>query len=51
MLTVALPLSFRYANGKEGTVGSGLTDEDRAKPPEVGATITVKYFEKSKDGV
>lgn len=31
-------------------VGSGLTDAQRQKPPKIGATIIVKYFELSKSG-
>lgn len=39
---------------KEGykfNCGSGLTDEERGNPPEIGTFITVKYFELSKDGI
>lgn len=45
--------SFDCIN-KEGhtfNCGSGLTDEERDKPPIIGTFITVKYFELSKDGI
>jgi DNA ligase-1 len=43
-------LVARFANGKEFRVGTGLKDRERANPPPVGSTITVKYQELTKDG-
>ncbi|MBM6549943.1 DNA ligase [Marinomonas ostreistagni] len=36
-------LEVRLADGKEFRIGSGLTDEQRAAPPAVGAFVTYKY--------
>ncbi|GAA5921258.1 hypothetical protein JCM1841_001658 [Sporobolomyces salmonicolor] len=33
------------------SVGSGLTDERRADPPKVGAIITYRFFELTKQGI
>jgi len=37
------------ANGLQFRCGSGLTDAQRARPPEIGQLITVKYFELTKN--
>ena len=44
-LEVELPDGMRFA------VGTGLSDKERESPPPVGATITFRYQELSRDGV
>ena len=44
-------LVVKLADGTTFSVGSGLTDADRATPPAVGETVTVKYQELSDAGV
>lgn len=41
----------RLDSGVEFSVGSGFTDKQRENPPKIGAVVTVKYQELSKDGV
>lgn len=36
-------------NGKTFSVGSGFTDKQRENPPKIGATITYRYQELSRD--
>ncbi|XP_005100834.1 uncharacterized protein LOC101848532 [Aplysia californica] len=43
-------LRCRMACGKEFSVGSGLTDKDRNRPPKIGTIITYKFQELSKSG-
>jgi len=43
-------LWVKLSNGKECKVGTGLKDKDRENPPAVGAVVTVKYQELTKDG-
>jgi DNA ligase-1 len=38
-------------NGKSFKVGGGLTDAERANPPAVGTTVTIKYQQLTKGGV
>lgn len=38
-------------NGKSFKVGGGLTDAERANPPAVGASITIKYQQLTKGGI
>ena len=44
-------LRCRLRSGAVFSVGSGLDDAARAAPPPLGAVVTVKYFELTKDGV
>lgn len=44
-------LEVRLANGKEFSIGSGLSDKERESPPPIGTTITFRYQELSNDGV
>lgn len=44
-------LVCRARSGKTFKVGTGLSDAQRAKPPKVGAVITYKYSELTKDGI
>ncbi|BFZ13136.1 hypothetical protein BsWGS_16175 [Bradybaena similaris] len=43
-------LRCRMACGKEFSVGSGMTNKDRDKPPKIGTIITYKFQELSKSG-
>lgn len=50
--------SLRFFNGKvalnegvEFKVGTGLSDNDRLRPPTVGSTITFRFQELTRDGV
>ncbi|MGL6075887.1 MAG: DNA ligase [Fimbriiglobus sp.] len=38
-------------NGKKFNVGTGLSDAERAAPPEIGTTIIFRYQELSDDGI
>jgi len=38
-------------NGKSFKVGGGLKDKERANPPAVGTTITIKYQQLTKRGI
>lgn len=44
-------LLVKLDNGIQFKVGTGLSDEDRLKPPPVGATIIFRYQELSNTGV
>jgi DNA ligase-1 len=44
-------LVVKMPNGNEFNVGSGLKDSEREAPPAVGATITYRYTEHTKDGI
>jgi DNA ligase-1 len=44
-------LRAELANGKQFAVGSGLTDSLRARPPRIGAIITVKFQELTDAGI
>lgn len=44
-------LSCIAPNGAAFEVGTGFTDAERAAPPAVGANVTVRYQELTKDGV
>ncbi len=44
-------LLVRLPNGKEFSVGTGLSDAERGNPPAVGATITFRYQELSDAGI
>ena len=43
-------LSVEGRDGTKFKVGSGLSDEQRRNPPEIGTIITYRYQEKTKDG-
>ncbi|WP_083698022.1 DNA ligase [Shewanella sp. UCD-KL21] len=38
-------------DGREFKIGSGFSDEQRRKPPKIGATITYQYLGLTKNGV
>jgi DNA ligase-1 len=38
-------------NGKRFNVGTGLSNEERAKPPPIGSIITFRYQELTNDGI
>lgn len=44
-------LLVRNKDGVEFKIGTGFTDQERAKPPKVGTVVTYRYFELSKDNV
>ncbi|TFK56837.1 DNA ligase/mRNA capping enzyme [Heliocybe sulcata] len=44
-------LKCKMASGKTFAVGSGLSDAQRRRPPKVGALITYRFQELTKDGV
>ena len=44
-------LVCKLNSGAQFRVGTGFSDEEREDPPEIGSTVTVRYFELSKDGV
>lgn len=44
-------LEVETGEGKRFRLGSGLRAEDRRKPPPIGATITYRFQELSKDGI
>jgi DNA ligase-1 len=44
-------LEVQLRDGTKFSVGTGFSDAERRKPPEIGAIITVRYQELSKDGV
>ncbi|CAE7088844.1 unnamed protein product [Rhizoctonia solani] len=39
------------ASGKKFSVGSGLTDKQRRAPPQIGAIVTYRFQELTRDGV
>ncbi|KAK6346318.1 hypothetical protein TWF730_010645 [Orbilia blumenaviensis] len=47
----ALKCEMMDGSGKKFKVGTGLDDNMRKNPPKVGAVITYRYFELTKDGV
>jgi DNA ligase-1 len=44
-------LEVKMPNGKTFCVGTGLKAADRRNPPPIGATITYRYTELTKDGI
>jgi DNA ligase-1 len=44
-------LRMRMPDGKEFRLGSGLSDALRRDPPPIGATVTYRYQELTKDGL
>lgn len=44
-------LVCQLPTGKKFKVGTGFTDQERANPPKIGATITFGYFELTKGGI
>jgi len=44
-------LKVRAADGTEFKVGTGLSDDQRKNPPDVGTAVTYRYQELTKDGV
>lgn len=44
-------LKCRMESGKTFSVGTGLSDKQRKNPPKVGAIITYRFQELTKDGV
>ncbi|HEY5922659.1 MAG TPA: DNA ligase [Kofleriaceae bacterium] len=44
-------LIVELADGTKFNVGTGFSDEERENPPAIGATITFRYQELTKDGV
>lgn len=36
---------------KKFKIGTGFTDEERMNPPEIGSTVTYRYFELTKGGI
>jgi DNA ligase-1 len=44
-------LVVRLASGIEFSIGTGFSDKEREKPPEVGATVRFRYQELSDGGV
>ncbi|KAH7338308.1 hypothetical protein B0J17DRAFT_661935 [Rhizoctonia solani] len=44
-------LKCAMASGKKFSVGSGLTDKQRRAPPKVGAIVTYRFQELTRDGV
>ena len=43
-------LEMEMPNGKHFKIGSGLTDDDRARPPPIGAIVSYGYQELSNEG-
>jgi DNA ligase-1 len=43
-------LTCRFEDGTTFSCGSGMDDATRNAPPPVGSVITVKFFERTKDG-
>lgn len=43
-------LKVRSKDGVEFKIGSGLNDQERARPPKIGSTVTYKFQELSKEG-
>ncbi|KAF9490955.1 hypothetical protein BDN71DRAFT_1422178 [Pleurotus eryngii] len=48
---VAGALKCKMASGKTFSVGTGLSDKQRRDPPKIGAIITYRFFELTRDGV
>lgn len=44
-------LKCKMASGKTFSVGSGMSDAQRNKPPKVGTIITYRFQELTRDGV
>jgi DNA ligase-1 len=44
-------LLFNLSSPQTFNVGTGLSDKQRQKPPKVGAIITYRFQELTKDGV
>jgi len=44
-------LKCQMASGKTFNVGTGLSDKQRKKPPKIGAIITYRFQELTRDGV
>ncbi len=43
-------LLCRMENGKTFKVGSGMTNQDRARPPKIGSIITYRFQELTNSG-
>ena len=44
-------LRVRTEDGREFSLGSGFTDEQRRDPPPVGATVTYRYHDLTRNGM
>jgi DNA ligase-1 len=44
-------LRVRTLEGREFSLGSGFTDEQRKTPPQVGATVTYRYRDVTNSGL
>lgn len=44
-------LRVRTADGREFSLGAGLTDRQRREPPPLGATVTYRYRDLTKSGL
>jgi DNA ligase-1 len=44
-------LKCEMESGKTFNVGTGLSDKQRQKPPKIGAIITYRFQELTRDGV
>lgn len=44
-------LIVKMASGKTFKIGSGMSDQERAKPPKVGTIVSYAFQELTKDGV
>ena len=44
-------LRVRTPEGREFSIGTGFTDEQRKTPPQVGATVTYRYRDLTNTGL
>ncbi|KAJ3243937.1 hypothetical protein HDU77_010122 [Chytriomyces hyalinus] len=44
-------LRCRMESGKEFRIGTGLSDSDREAPPKIGAIVTYRFQELTRDGI
>lgn len=47
----ALRLRLRSPDGRQFSLGTGFTDQQRRQPPPVGATVTYRYRELTAKGL
>jgi DNA ligase-1 len=43
-------LTLKLKNGKTFNLGNGFSDKERLNPPKIGAQVTFKYYDLTKNG-
>lgn len=44
-------LNCQLKDGKEFSIGTGLSDRERENPPKIGQSVTFRYFELTENGI